>query len=317
MYAAGLPGIDGYAEDGDFIACALAAARQPDAHAAWIDQWIAGPADHHEFLALLGEQRLSDLRAPRSPGGPARTGPPSEDERMTLALVRVLREKIAAAGHDVVLSGIGFAHLAAWTAVTTMQQAGHQVQLAAELGMAGFTPQPGDPYLFAQQNLPSCLQLTDVADVLGRDVAGPATSCLGVLGAGTIDQHGNINSTWSGGEFLLGSGGANDVASAADDLALVIKHGKHRLVPAVEYITAPGSRVSVIVTSRAVLQRHGDRFTAIRYLGDLPRQAAIERIRAETGWPLEIHPDISREPDPDPADLERLRGYDPAGAFLG
>lgn len=316
MYAAGLPGIDSYGEDEAFIAQALAAARQPDAHSAWIDRWITGPADHDEFLARLGEQRLSDLRDPGRPGRPARTGPLSEDERMTLALARVLRDKIAAAGHDMVLSGIGFAHLAAWSAVTTMQQAGHPVQLAAELGMAGFIPQPGDPYLFAQQNLPSCLQLTDVADILGRDVAGPATSCLGVLGAGMIDQRGNINSTWSGGEFLVGSGGANDVASAADDLAVVIKHGTRRLVPAVEYVTAPGSRVSVIVTSRAVLERRGDGFAAVRYLDDLPREAAIARIRAEAGWPLDIDPAISREPDPDHADLARLRAYDPAGAFL-
>jgi hypothetical protein len=197
-----------------------------------------------------------------------------------------------------------------------MQQAGHQVQLAAELGMAGFIPAPGDPYLFAQQNLPSCLQLTDVTDVLGRDVAGPAASCLGVLGAGMIDQHGNINSTWSGGEFLVGSGGANDVASAADDLTVVIKHGTQRLVPAVEYVTAPGSHVSVIVTSRAVLERRGNGFTAVRYLDDLPRQAAPGRIRAETGWPLDIDPAISREPGPDPGDLAQLRSYDPAGAFL-
>jgi acyl CoA:acetate/3-ketoacid CoA transferase alpha subunit len=316
MYPAGLPGIDGYAEDEAFIAEALAAARQPEAFDAWIERWIAGVPDHHSFLSLLGDERLAGLRAPARPRPPARTGPPSEDERMTLALVRVLRERIAAAGHDVVLSGIGFAHLAAWTAVTTMQRDGHPVQLAAELGMSGFSPQPGDPYLFAQQNLPTCLQLTDVADVLGRDVGGPATSCLGVLGAGMVDSRGNINSTWSGGEFLVGSGGANDVASAAQDLAVVIKHGRQRLVPAVEYVTAPGSRVSVIVTSRAVLERRDGRFTAVSYLDDLPRDEAVAAITAECGWPLDISPDISREPDPDAGDLARLRRYDPAGAFL-
>jgi acyl CoA:acetate/3-ketoacid CoA transferase alpha subunit len=316
MYTAGLPGIDGYAEDESFIAEALAASRERETFAAWIQRWIGDAGDHGEFLTLLGERRLSALRSSSSPRGPSRTGPPNEDERMTLALVHVLREKIVVGGHDIVLSGIGFAHLAAWTAVTAMQEAGHQVQLAAELGMAGFVPQPGDPYLFARQNLPSCLQLTDVADVLGRDVAGPATSCLGVLGAGMVDQHGNINSTWSGGDFLVGSGGANDVASAADDLAVVIKHGERRLVPAVEYVTAPGSRVSVIVTSRAVLERRRDCFTAVRYLDDLPAEVAIARIKAETGWPLAIDPTIAREPDPEPGDLERLRGYDPSGAFL-
>lgn len=316
MDSAGLPGVPGYAEDEAFMAELRVATRQPETFAAWIGRWITGTRDHDEFLTALGTERLSMLRDENGPRGPGRTGEPSEDERMTLALVRVLRERIAAAGHDVVLSGIGFAHLAAWTAVTAMQETGYVVQLAAELGMSGFVPRPGDPYLFARQNLPTCLQLTDVADVLGRDVGGPGTSCLGVLGAGIIDQYGNINSTWSDGEFLVGSGGANDVASAADDVAVVIKHAPDRLVPAVEYVTAPGSRVSVIVTSRAVLERRDGRFTAVRYLGEGPPGAAAERIRAQTGWHLDIDPFLHREPDPDPGDLARLRSYDPAGAFL-
>jgi acyl CoA:acetate/3-ketoacid CoA transferase alpha subunit/acyl CoA:acetate/3-ketoacid CoA transferase beta subunit len=316
MDAAGLPGVPGYAEDEPFMAEVRACARQPETFAAWIRKWITDTGSHDGYLAALGDERRSALRGPAGTRGPGRTGAPSEDERMTLALVRVLRDRISAAGHDVVLSGIGFAHLAAWTAVTAMQDSGTAVQLAAELGMSGFVPQPGDPYLFALQNLPTCLQLTDIADVLGRDVAGPGTSCLGVLGAGIVDQHGNINSTWSGGQFLVGSGGANDVASAADDVAVVIKHAPDRLVPAVEYITAPGSRVSVIVTSLAVLERQDGRFVAVRYLCDATPDAAAERISEQTGWPVAIDPGLCREPDPDPADLDRLRGYDPAGAFL-
>lgn len=90
----------------------------------------------------------------------------------------------------------------------------------------------------------------------------------------------------------------------------------HAFVPAVEYVTAPGSRVSVIVTSRAVLERRRDCFTVVRYLDDLPAAVAIARIKSETGWPLAIDATIAREPDPGARDLERLRGYDPAGAFL-
>lgn len=316
MDAGGLPGVPGYAEDEPFMAEVRACARQPETFAAWIDKWINQTGSHDGYLAALGEERRRALREPAGSRGPGRTGPPSEDERMALALVRVLRDRISARGHDVVLSGIGFAHLAAWTAVAAMREAGAAVQLAAELGMSGFVPQPGDPYLFALQNLPTCLQLTDIADVLGRDVAGPGTSCLGVLGAGIVDQHGNINSTWSGGQYLVGSGGANDVASAADDVAVVIKHAPERLVPAVEYITAPGSHVSVIVTSLAVLERQHGGFIAVRYLDNTTPDAAAERIRKETGWPVAIDSHLRREPDPDPADLARLRGYDPAGAFL-
>jgi hypothetical protein len=47
----------------------------------------------------------------------------------------------------------------------------------------------------------------------------------------------------------------------------------------VEYVTAPGSRVSVIVTSRAVLERHDGRLAAIRYLDDLPRKGRLGRSK--------------------------------------
>jgi acyl CoA:acetate/3-ketoacid CoA transferase alpha subunit len=317
MDTLGFPGVDGYGEDDAFMAGLRAAAKQPESMADWIGAWLTGPADHDAFLAALGPDRLAALRAePAEPPAP-RTGPATADERMTAAAVRLLRDRVPAGGHDLVLAGIGYAHLASWTAVQRLREQGSPVRLAAELGMTGFVPQPGDPYLFARRNFASCLQLTDVLGVLGRDVSGPGTSCLGVLGAGQVDRGGNINSTWSpGGGYVVGSGGANDVASAADEVVVVIKHSADRLVPDVGYVTAPGHRVSTIVTSSAVLERRNGEFTATRYLLDTTPQDAAERIRATTGWPVAVAPDLAAEPAPDPADLTLLRAFDPKAVFL-
>ncbi|HEX3593055.1 MAG TPA: CoA-transferase [Pseudonocardiaceae bacterium] len=317
MDTGGLADVPGYGEDEPFMAGLRRAAKRPDTFDEWISEWVIGPTSHEEFLALLGSQRLDGLLADSRAEAASRTGPPSEDERMTMAAVRVLRDRVAVAGHDIVLSGIGFAHLAAWTAVSGLRAQGTAVQLAAELGMSGFTPLPGDPYLFARQNLPTSLRLTDVMGVLARDVSGPATSSIGVLGAGQMDREGNINSTWSaGGDYLVGSGGANDVASAADEVVVVVKHARDRMVDHVGYVTAPGHRVSTVVTSQAVLERQGDAFTVVRFLADTDTRSAIAQIQADTGWDIAVRPDVAREPPPDPADLTLLRSYDPAGVFL-
>jgi acyl CoA:acetate/3-ketoacid CoA transferase beta subunit len=317
MDTGGVADVEGYGEDDAFMAELRAAAKKPDTFEDWIARWVATPSDHDEFLKLLGEERVGALRADK-PRPEARTGPVTEDERMTLAAVCVLRDRVRAGAHDMVLSGIGYAHLASWTAVQQLQNEGSSVQLAAELGMTGFRPQPGDPYLFARQNFATCLQLTGVMSVLARDVSGPGTSCIGVLGAGQVDQHGNINSTWSPrGDFVVGSGGANDVASAADDVVVVVKHAKDRLVDQVGYVTAPGHKVSTIITSQAILERQPDNtFKATRYLADTDPETAATQIRNSTGWPIAINPALTAEPQPTEEELALLRAFDPQGTFL-
>lgn len=57
-----------------------------------------------------------------------------------------------------------------------------------------------------------------------------------MLGAAQIDARGDINSTWSpGGDDIVGSGGANDVASAAEEVIAVVKHSPRRLIEKVGY----------------------------------------------------------------------------------
>ena len=70
--------------------------------------------------------------------------------------------------------------------------------------------------------------------------------------------------------------------------------------------------MSTIVTSEAVFERRDGAFVLTRSLGD----ATAEGVRARTGWGFDVAPGLAREPDPDPADLALLRGFDPRSVFL-
>ena len=153
-------------------------------------------------------------------------------------------------------SGVGLANLASWVGVESLHRAGVDVELIAEIGLYGYAPRPGQPFIFAGQNVPTNKLLTDVMGVLGTLVSGPGTRTIGMLGAGQIDATGAINSTYGAdGSFLVGSGGANDVMSAADDVIVTVAHQEGRLVERVGYVTCPGDRVSTIVSDLCVFER--------------------------------------------------------------
>jgi acyl CoA:acetate/3-ketoacid CoA transferase beta subunit len=92
--------------------------------------------------------------------------------------------------------------------------------------------------------------------VLGTLTCGARNECLGVLGAAEIDASGNINSTrLASGELLVGSGGANDIASSCREVVAVVKCERARLVPRVGHVTSRGRSVLRIATDRCILSR--------------------------------------------------------------
>jgi acyl CoA:acetate/3-ketoacid CoA transferase beta subunit len=130
------------------------------------------------------------------------------------------------------------------------------VTLTAELGLWGYQPTPADPYIFNQRVFPATPFLSDASSVLGMVVGGPGTVTVGCLGAAEVDRAGNLNSTrLAGGRFLVGSGGANDVASRAAACVVVTVARPERLPGSVAYITSPGDRVASVVTDKGILRR--------------------------------------------------------------
>ena len=179
-------------------------------------------------------------------------------------------------GADAVLAGAGVANLAAWVAVGRARAAGRNVMLTAELGLWGYQPTPADPYIFNQRVFPATPYLSDASAVLGMVIGGPGTTTVGCLGAAEVDRNGSLNSTQlAGGRFLVGSGGANDVASRATACVVVTLARPERLPETVAYVTSPGQRVVSVVTDKGILRRARRRLAA----GCRPGRGGLRRRR--------------------------------------
>ena len=107
--------------------------------------------------------------------------------------------------------------------------------------MLGYDPTPADPYIFNQRVFPGTSMLSEAQTILGMVVGGPGTKAVGCLGAAQVDSDGNLNSTdIPGGPFLVGSGGANDVASRAEACVVVVLARPERLVERAGLHDEPG-----------------------------------------------------------------------------
>jgi acyl CoA:acetate/3-ketoacid CoA transferase alpha subunit/acyl CoA:acetate/3-ketoacid CoA transferase beta subunit len=324
LYAPGLPARS-YGEDISFWTAARAATRGD--FDAWARHWVLEPSTHEGYLDRIGNDRLDWLGGrtnPMSWRDDADAHPVDEDEPVSAweqAAVFGAREVLAevhAVDADAVLAGAGVANLAAWVAVTRAREAGHRVRLTAELGMWGYTPTPADPYIFNHRVFPGTPMLADASTVLGMVVGGPGTRTVACLGAAQVDQDGNLNSTTiPGGPFLVGSGGANDVASRAAACVVVSLARPERLVGRVGYVTSPGRRVTRIVTDRGVLRRD----EGVLRIAAVPSgsEAVAQRVRALAGvcgWDVEAVRQVE-ELDPVTHDeVMALRRYDPERLFL-
>ncbi len=326
LYAPQLP-VSSYGEDIGFWSEARAATRHD--FDGWARHWVLEPTTHDEYLARLGRERLDWLSARTDPDSwrhdaeahPVDTVeavPPSRWEQAAVYGAREL-EAVADAHHaDAVLAGAGIANLAAWVAVERARAGGSAVRLTAELGLWGYTPTPADPYIFNHRVFPGSPLLADASTVLGMVVGGPGTRTIACLGAAQVDRDGNLNSTLiPGGPFLVGSGGANDVASRAAACVVVALARPDRLVERVGYVTSPGRRVASVVTDLGVLRRLDGTLRVAAVAGGAgPVASAVRAMVDACGWDVDVASSVS-ELDPVTTDeVLALRRYDPERLFL-
>ena len=325
-YAPGLP-VRSYGEDiAHWSAAADAAAR--DEFDRYVDEWVLGPATHAEYLARIGEEQLVWLEGrsdPMSWKADADATPIVEDTEVTKWETaasfgaREVERVVDSIGADAVLAGAGVANLAAWVGVSRARAAGRNVVLTAELGLWGYQPTPADPYIFNQRVFPSTPYLSDASAVLGMVIGGPATTTVGCLGAAEVDREGRLNSTeLSGGRFLVGSGGANDVASRATACVVVTLARPERLPDSVAYVTSPGERVTSVVTDMGILRRQDGvlRVAAVPAGGG----SLQERVRAFAtccGYEPEVARDLEELHPAQPDEVRALRDFDRRRLFLG
>lgn len=328
LYANGFPGVENYAQDHDFMVEVQSSSSNAEMLSAWADDVVFGAGGHAGYLKRLGVSRLMGLRGASAPdiwefelGSADAAHQVTEEECLVVAASRLLANKLTEGRFDAVLAGVGLSNLAAWLATGIAAEQGSHVQLMAEIGMFGYDPRPGDPFIFSARNIPTCTWVTDVFSVLGALVSGPATRCIGVIGAAQVDQLGRVNSTSTAdGTFIVGSGGANDVATGAEEVVVTLKHSPRRLVESVPYITSPGHGVRSIVTTGGVLLRDGDRpfvLTRVHRRGNESKDEAVRQVVESTGWALDVAPDVSFEDPPTAKELQMLRSFDPRRTFLG
>jgi acyl CoA:acetate/3-ketoacid CoA transferase alpha subunit/acyl CoA:acetate/3-ketoacid CoA transferase beta subunit len=332
MTSHGIHGVEGYAIDNPFIFNLRQACKKKESLDAWMEEWVLSCADHSAYLEKLGADRVKNLKDKARPDAwqedyesirrELRADEPANAmERMVVAATREIISRVKGNQYRTLLAGIGASNLAAWMATYLLRQEGYEVDVMAEIGFFGYLPRPADPFIFNLSNVPTCKMLTDVSEVLGILMGGENQRCLGALSAAQVDRWGNLNSTIIPPNLLItGSGGANDVASGASEVLVVIPQSPFRFVPEVAYITAPGQRVRILVTTLGIFEKlDGDReFTLTGTLED-GKSSAEEKVRAikeQCQWDLKIAPRLKILGAPTLDELALLRLFDPHKFFL-
>jgi glutaconate CoA-transferase subunit B len=156
-------------------------------------------------------------------------------------------ELMAAAGarelqdREVVAVGLGLPVVASFLAKQTHAP---NMTMLFELGVIDSEPfEPGvglaDPRVWYRAKV-----LSSFVDILGT-VLHKGRVDVGFLGGLEIDSYGNLNTSLVGdprGQFrhMVGSGGANDIASCAKRTIIIMRHEARKLKQTISFITSPG-----------------------------------------------------------------------------
>jgi acyl CoA:acetate/3-ketoacid CoA transferase alpha subunit/acyl CoA:acetate/3-ketoacid CoA transferase beta subunit len=331
-YSADIPELSPYANDYAFMREHREAQITKERYDAWIREWIIEVGQHDAYLARLGKARVRAIHRAAEPDSwredlerHAATLDPERAagsvEEMIVQAAREVAKRIAASGYRAVLAGAGQASLMCWLAAHRLRGEGIDFALLAETGMYGFDPRPADPFLTSYRNLPTCTMLTDVFEALGLHGCGGTNACMGTIGAGEIDRHGNVNSTrTAAGEFLVGSGGANDIVTSAAETVVVAAQRAQTFVEKVGYVTSPGTKIRCVISTMGRFEKlDGDELVLTGYFAatGLDRTQAVAEIRRRCGWDLKVADELQELPPATAEELALLRLFDPERFFLG
>jgi acyl CoA:acetate/3-ketoacid CoA transferase alpha subunit/acyl CoA:acetate/3-ketoacid CoA transferase beta subunit len=329
----GIEEFEAYAEDYEFMAQFNKLLKDPEALNEWIREWVLACSTFDDYKSKLGLKRISRLKENANQNAwrhqlnaweekISETEAANPVETMIVIAARELAARILRSQHKTMLAGAGTANLTAWVAKYQLQEQNYIVELLVELGYFGNSPRPAEPFLLNFGNFPTCKMLTETLDTLGVFTCGTTNRCIGVLGGGQIDKFGNINSHWMSDDvYVTGSGGANDVATGANETMVIMQQSRHRFLERVPFITAPGSRVKTVVSTMGVFEKldNAGEFILTKYFAD-PSGASTEdvigKIQENCGWKLKV----ARKPQavalPTQDELRLLRIFDPQKFYL-
>jgi acyl CoA:acetate/3-ketoacid CoA transferase beta subunit len=234
--------------------------------------------------------------------------------------MRIAEREATAGRAETLFAGIGLAHIAAWGAERRCQERGVTTALIAETGMVGFRPILGDPYLFNRPNAASSLFHASFIQTLGVLAGANAKNCLAMLAAGQIDRHGNINSSRApDGGLIVGSGGANDLASGAARCLVVMPLKPGRFVDELPFVTTPIRNHAGVATDLGLLSRdnNGDLIVSGVMCAAGDEQASLAAIAERCGREVRPAEKLARFDPPGGGELALLRNFDPQRVILG
>jgi glutaconate CoA-transferase subunit B len=146
---------------------------------------------------------------------------------------------------------------------------------------------------------------------------------VGFLSAAQIDRFGNLNSTVIGAYDapkvrLPGAGGAPEIASAAGEVIVMLRHSVRAMVPAVDFVTSVGfgrrgegrdghrgAGPTVVITDLGVLRPNpvSHELTLV----SVHPGVEVDAAREATGWDLAVAEDVGLTSPPTEAELTVLR----------
>jgi acyl CoA:acetate/3-ketoacid CoA transferase alpha subunit/acyl CoA:acetate/3-ketoacid CoA transferase beta subunit len=316
----GISGFSAYQADAEFLEELHQASADSRKLDAWIKEWVIDCATPEDYLNKLGSQRVKALQKiaisaferPDFSSLPEAGPEYSPEEMMLMAAAREITRSVLKSQHRTILIGAGSRAVAVLLAYYQLRAEGYELELITGNGQIGYLPPPAELALPGVAGVYSSKMLTDTINAQGVFVGGRNNKCLSVLGAGQIDRKGNINSTTTAeGQFLVGSGGAND-ATNAQEVLVIINQSKERFAQTLPYLTCPGERVTTVVSTMGVFSKEIGK--AELYLvaclpdPELPAlEDRIKRARENCGWALKLADRVEEVAKPTKDELKLLR----------
>jgi glutaconate CoA-transferase subunit B len=249
----------------------------------------------------------------------------TSSELMAVAGARELQDR------QVVAVGLGLPVVASFLAKQTHAP---NMTILFELGVINSQPVHtgvglADPRVWYQAEV-----LSSFVDILGSILHNDRVD-VGFLGGLETDKYGNLNTTLVGdphGKFrhMVGSGGANDIASCAQRTVIIIRHEAHKLQEAIAFITSPGylkggdSRAqaglrggpSRVITNKAIF-KFNDTTREMELVSIHPGNT-LEDVLATMGFSPIVPKDIPFTETPSPEQVRLIREViDPQRIYMG
>jgi glutaconate CoA-transferase, subunit B len=246
-------------------------------------------------------------------------------ELMAVAGARELKDG------EVVAVGLGLPVVASFLAKHSHAP---NMTILFELGV--IDPQPvdqgvglADPRVWYRANV-----LSSFVDILG-EVLHRGRVDVGFLGGLEVDQFGNLNTSLVGdpkGNFrhMIGSGGANDIASCAKRTIIIMRHEERKLKKAISFITSPGyitgndSRAqaglvggpSRVITDKAIFRFHPE--TKQMMLASIHPGITLEEVLGTMGFTPIVPEHVPYTEPPTPEQVRLIREViDPRHMYMG